>query len=93
MAKVEKNNKKKEVPVFDPSKQYIWKPEDEFVIDGKQLQQLYNTLLGKAQDPAWVQVVNEYESLKIMHELFARGVEQGIIVEKEETETQTGEKQ
>lgn len=80
MAKVVKQTEQKK-PLFDPTKNYTWKPEDEFVIDGKTLQQVYNTLLAKTQDKEWIQVVNEFESFKALQEVFVRGVEQGVIVE------------
>ena len=79
MAKVTKDPKQ-----FDPKKNYTWKLDDEFIIDGRQLQLLYNTFMEKTKDEAWVKIANEYEAFKTVQELFIRGVEQGVIVEAAE---------
>lgn len=86
MAKVTKETQK---AVFDPTKQYAWKPDDEFVISGMELQILFNTLITKTQDPEFIQHVNEYECLKIAQNLIQKGVEQGVVVEKPEEVVRT----
>lgn len=92
MAKISKKQKQ-ESPVFDPSKNYKWEPEDEFVLGGLDYDILYKTLREATLQPAGTSALAIVESFRILERLLVQGVESGLIKEvpKEEPKKATKE--
>lgn len=75
--------KPKEI-VFDPTKQYVWKQEDMFLMSGAALQVLYNNLSENLSSPEAQEVIRTYHMFQVVQSILANQVEQGLIKEKEQ---------
>lgn len=76
--------KSEEKPKFDPSKNYQWKPDAEFVLSGAEYDLLYKALRSNLQDPQFVAHVNQFKALEFLETVFIKGVESGVITEIED---------
>ena len=83
MAKVTAIHPQKSKPIFNPQANYQWDPNDVFEITGLQLAALYHCLIREVNDPQGASVALKYEAYSVIMELFKRGVEQGALVEME----------
>ncbi len=83
-----KPTKQEKVAEFDPTKNYKWEPDAEFVLSGAEFDLLYKALRGNLQTPEFVAHVNQYEALKLVEKTFISGVEAGVITEMEIEEAQ-----
>jgi hypothetical protein len=87
MAKIKAGQTKS--PKFDPTKNYQWNPEQEFVISGLQFDKLYKYAKFAYENPQSLPAAAKHEQFAILHELFIAGVEAGEIVEYTEPEDAT----
>lgn len=81
MAKISRNKASKAKPVYSDKKNYEWKPEDEFVLDGIEFSTVYNTLKEAALSPAGTSAFNIAAAYQAMQSIFVEGVEGGFITE------------
>lgn len=68
--------KPKEGPKFDPQKNYEWKAEDQFLINGNEFSILYNTMKRIVSEKKLVDA-----SFEIVQNLLESGIESGVITE------------
>lgn len=73
-------------PKFDPTKNYQWNPEEEFVLSGLQFDKLYKYAKYAYENPQDLPAVAKHEAFSILHALFVAGVEAGAVVEYVEEE-------
>lgn len=78
LKKVAPKKQVKTPAAYDPSKNYLWTPEDTFTLDGKEFAQLYNGLapLANLLAPA-------LHGFSVLQAKFEQGVAAGVIKEQE----------
>ena len=71
--------------VFDPNKDYVWKPTDRFKLKGRELEIMHNTLgaifSGQVPEPQMYIMLNKM--LEITTNIIKENVELGVITCKE----------
>jgi hypothetical protein len=70
-----------QTPKFDPAKHYQWDPEAQFLLSGVEYDLIYKSLRSNLNNPTFVAHVQQYEALKLIEEIFKKGVEAGVITE------------
>lgn len=72
--------------VFDPEKDYIWKPTDRFKLKGRELEIMHNTLgaIFTGQIPEAQMYIMLNKMLEITTNIIKENVELGVIKEKTE---------
>lgn len=81
-----KVSEQKKAPKYEPGKSYKWEEHDEFVLKGTDFSALYNTLKEMVERPGGMSINNisvgrVVECQNILHRLFVRGIEAGVVVE------------
>ena len=73
----------KEKNVYNPSKKYTWKPEDEFVLNGEEFGIILNSLRSTLNTPEAAKILLASRANDVIESLITRGVENGDVKEME----------
>ena len=71
-----------EVPSFDPTKEYKWTVETEFVLTGPQFAKALNALNSALSTPEAQRAVDAYVAAQDLQMVLAKAVEEGRAVPK-----------
>lgn len=82
MAKVVQNQQNSK---FSKDRTYRWEPTDLFEITGQQFASLFHALSQEYSERGGASMQLKYEAYQVVMEILKRGVEQGVIVDNEET--------
>lgn len=75
-------------PKYDPKKAYSWDPDAQITISGKEFLLIREALNQNLSNPEFIKHVKIYEALKVIEDVFADSVSEGII--KEQTNEKEG---
>lgn len=70
--------------VYNPSKKYTWKPEDEFVLKGEGFGLILNAIRGVLNTPEAAKIILANQANQAIENVFAKAVENGIAREVED---------
>ncbi len=75
------NKKQPKKAIFDPKKNYQWEPDAEFIIKGKELEFILQTLYKAISTPETKTILQTVDAFKIAQGLIAKGYDKGIVKE------------
>lgn len=79
----------KEKIVYNPSKRYTWKPEDEFVLKGEEFGRILNFLRNTLNTPEAEKILLAQQANNVIENIIAKSVESGIVKEVIDDEPKT----
>lgn len=68
-------------PKYDPSKIYVWQPEDKFTLTGLEFAQLYQTAQAEILIPGGISVKQKMDVFKLLESIVIAAVEAGVATE------------
>lgn len=71
-----------EVPTFDPTKEYKWSVDAEFVLKGPEFAKTLNALNGALSTPEAQRAVDAFIASQDLQRILAKAVEQGVAIPK-----------
>lgn len=75
--------------VYNPSKKYTWKPEDEFVLKGEEFGLILNAIRSILNTPEAAKILLANQANQAIEGVFAKSVENGVATEVKEDEPQS----
>lgn len=66
---------------FDPSKRYTWAPTDEFILSGKDLGTILNSLRSFISTPEAAKILLAVEANDILEKVMHDAIESGVVKE------------